>query len=139
MHEHTQKHKPQVERSSDRNFGFVFAAFFGILALYPLIKGQGVHLSLLAASGVLVLVAILFPKILAPANWLWSKFGSVMHRIMSPVILAVLFYLLIFPTALIKRLFGGVSLHLRFDRDATSYWIKRDPPGPSADSFTNQF
>lgn len=139
MHEHTQKHKPPAERSSDRSFGFVFAVFFAILALYPLTKGQGVHLWLLAISGALVLIALLLPKILAPANWLWLKFGGVMHRIMSPVILAVLFYLLIFPTALIKRMFGGVSLHLGFDRDAESYWIKRDPPGPSADSFTNQF
>lgn len=139
MHEHTQKHQPQVERTSDRNFGFVFAAFFAILALYPLIRGQAVHMGFLAASGVLAIIAVVFPKVLAPTNWLWMKFGGIMHRIMSPVILAVLFYLLIFPTALIKRLFGGASLDLRFDRDATSYWIKRDPPGPSADSFNNQF
>jgi len=90
-------------------------------------------------SGLFLLLAVLVPRVLAPANRLWTKFGLLLHHIVSPLALGVLFFLVVTPTGLLMRLFGKDPLRLRFDPAADSYWIKRDPPGPAADSLKNQF
>ena len=139
MHEHTPRHTSQIQSSSDRSFGFVFAAVFLIIALYPLLHASGIRIWAVVISGLFLLLAALVPQILAPANRLWTKFGMLLHHIVSPVALGVLFFLVVTPTGLLMRLFGKDPLRLRFDPAADSYWIKRDPPGPAADSLNNQF
>jgi hypothetical protein len=139
MHEHTPRHTSQIQSSTDRSFGFVFAAVFLIIALYPLLHAAGIRIWAIAVSGVFLLLAALVPQVLAPANRLWTKFGLLLHHIVSPIALGILFFLVVTPTALLMRLFGKDPLRLRFDPAADSYWIKRDPPGPAADSLKNQF
>lgn len=139
MHEHTPRHTSQIQSSSDRSFGFVFAAVFLIVALFPLLHAAGIRIWAVAVSGVFLLLASFLPHVLAPANRLWTKFGLLLHNIVSPVALGILFFLVVTPTGLLMRLFGKDPLRLRFDPAADSYWIKRDPPGPAADSLNNQF
>ena len=67
------------------------------------------------------------------------KFGELLHRIVSPIALGIVFYLAVLPTGLLLRLFGKDPLRLKIDRGAASYWIKREPPGPTAESLNNQF
>lgn len=125
--------------SSDRSFGFVFAIFFLIIALLPLLQNHEIRNWALVLSAIFGLTALLMPAILAPLNSLWTKFGFLLHLIVSPLALGVLFYGVVVPTGLILRLWGKNLLNLRFDPNAESYWIKRDPPGPDADSLNNQF
>ena len=139
MHEHTPRHTSPIQSSSDRSFGFVFAAVFLIVALYPLLHAAGIRIWAVAVSGAFLLLAALAPQVLAPANRLWKKFGMLLHNIVSPIALGILFFLVVPPTGLLMRLFGKDPLRLRFDPAADSYWIKRDPPGPAADSLNNQF
>lgn len=139
MHEHTPRHTSQIQSSSDRSFGFVFAAVFLIVALYPLLHAAGIRIWAVVISGLFLLLAALVPQVLAPANRLWTKFGLLLHNIVSPLALGILFFLVVTPTGLLMRLFGKDPLRLRFDPAADSYWIKRDPPGPAADSLKNQF
>ena len=139
MHEHTPRHASPIQRSSDRSFGLVFAAVFLIIALYPLLHAAGVRLWAIAVSGVFLLLALFLPHVLAPANRLWTKFGLLLHNIVSPIALGILFFLVVTPTGLLLRFFKKDPLRLRFDSAAASYWIKRDPPGPAADSLKNQF
>ena len=139
MHEHTPRHTSQIQSSSDRSFGFVFAAVFLIVGLYPLLHVAGIRIWAVVISGLFLLLAALVPQVLAPANRLWTKFGLLLHNIVSPIALGILFFLVVTPTGLLMRLFGKDPLRLRFDPAADSYWIKRDPPGPAADSLKNQF
>jgi hypothetical protein len=139
MHEHTRKHNEGVRGASDRSFGLVFAAVFLIIALYPFFSGGALRLWSLAISGVFGILALFIPKVLAPANWVWTKFGELLHRIVSPVALGIVFYLTVLPTGIILRLLGKDPLRLRMDPTAESYWIKRDPPGPASESLNNQF
>ena len=139
MHEHTPRHTSQIQSSSDRSFGFVFAAVFLIVALYPLLHAAGIRIWAVVISGLFLLLAALVPQVPAPANRLWTKFGLLLHNIVSPLALGILFFLVVTPTGLLMRLFGKDPLRLRFDPAADSYWIKRDPPGPAADSLKNQF
>ncbi len=125
--------------SSDRTFGLVFTAFFAIVAVLPMLRDEPPRLWALAAAGVFLLLALAVPRALAPLNRLWMKLGDILHRIASPIALAILFYGVVTPTGLLMRLFGKDPLRLRFDREAKSYWIAREPPGPAPESLKDQF
>jgi len=139
MHEHSPRHVSPIQSSSDRSFGFVFAAVFLIIACYPLLHASGIRLWAVAVSAGFLLLAMLRPQVLAPANRLWTKFGVLLHNIVSPLALGILFFLVVTPTGLLLRFFKKDPLRLHFDPAADSYWIKRDPPGPDAASLKNQF
>jgi len=139
MHEHTPRHTFQVQRSSGRAFGFGFALIFLVFALHPLLYAEEVRIWAVVMSGTLLLLAALAPRRLAPASRLWTKFGLLLHNIVSPIALGILFFIGVTPTALLVRLFGKDPLRLRFDPATDSYWIKRDPPDPSGDTLKNQF
>jgi len=124
---------------SDRSFGVVFGVVFLIIALWPLFNSGGVRVWAAITSAAFFLVAFALPRILAPLNKLWMRFGLLLHQIVSPVVLGILFYLFVTPMGLVMRLFGKDFLRLRFDSSARSYWIERDPPGPKPDSLNNQF
>ena len=139
MHEHTQKHVAEVKGSTDRTFGLVFSTVFALIAFYPLLAGGAIRLWSLIVAGIFLMLALVIPGVLAPANWLWMKFGELLHRIVSPVALGIVFYVAVLPTGLLLHLFGKDPLRLKIDRSASSYWIKREPPGPAAESLNNQF
>ncbi len=84
-------------------------------------------------------MAVFYPKLLAPLNHLWFKFGLLLHKIVNPVVLAIMFFLVITPIGLLMRALGKDPLRLRLDKAATSYWIDRTPPGPSPDTLGDQF
>ena len=128
-----------VPTSSNRSFGLIFAAFFAIVALLPLVSGHAVRWWALAVAAVFALIALLMPAILAPLNRLWFKFGQLLHKIVNPIVLGAMFFLVLTPTGLIMRAFGKDPLRLRLDRTVPSYWIDRQPPGPSPASLRDQF
>jgi hypothetical protein len=84
-------------------------------------------------------IAMVRPALLAPLNRLWTKFGLLLHKITSPVIMGFLFFVVIAPFGLVMRCLGKDLLHLRFDPAAASYWIERVPPGPPPETIKNQF
>ncbi len=131
--------EPEVEGSSNRSFGWVFAAFFLILALLPLLGGGGVRYWALAASATMAVVTLARPSLLEVPNRLWGRFGLWLGRVVSPVMSAVIFYGVVTPIGLAMRLAGKDVLRLRRDPGAASYWIVRDPPGPPPESMSDQF
>ena len=128
-----------VKGSSDRSFGIVFAAVFAIIALWPLVGDSGVRWWALAIALGFAAVATVRPGLLAPLNQLWLKFGLLLNRIVSPLVMGLLFYLIITPFGLFMRLRGKDLLHLKHDPEARSYWILREPPGPSPETIKNQY
>jgi hypothetical protein len=128
-----------VEGSSDRSFGVVFAVVFALIAGWPLLSGEGPRWWALAVAAVFALVAMVKPALLAGLNRQWMKLGILLGRIVSPIALGLLFYCVITPIGVALRLAGKDPLRLKFDRGAESYWIRRVPPGPPPDSMTNQF
>ena len=128
-----------VEGSSDRSFGLVFAAVFGLIALGPLRHGHAPRWWASALAGVFALVALRRPALLATPNRLWTKLGVLLGKVVSPIALGILFYGVVTPLAVVIRLTGKDPLRLKLDPAAESYWIVRKPPGPPPDSMTNQF
>lgn len=139
MHEHTPRHNASIQGSSDRSFGLVFTTFFLIIGLLPLLHQHAIRLWALGLSVIILIISLTAPALLAPANKLWTKFGTLLHSIVSPVALGVLFFAVVTPIGLLMKLFGKDPLRLHFDKSANSYWIVRTPPGPDAESLNNQF
>lgn len=125
---------------SNRNFGFLFAGIFVLLSVYAAFQGADAFIifGLLIAGAAIGLVAVVAPGLLTNFNKAWMKLGELMGKVVSPLVLGVIFFLLITPTALITRLFGRDELRLK-RTSAYTYWIDRTPPGPDGDSFKNQF
>jgi hypothetical protein len=128
-----------VKTSSNRNFGLVFAGFFGLLAALGIWHGSARRPIWLTLALLMLVLAFAAPKLLTPLNWVWTKFGLLLHAVVSPVILGVLFYACVTPVGLLMRWTGKDPLNRRFDPSADSYWIKREPPGPQPDTFGHQF
>jgi len=129
----------EVKASSNRSFGWVFTAVFLIIAMWPLVSGGAVRWWSLYVAVAFALVTLAAPKLLTVPNRLWMRLGLLLNRIISPIALAILFYGVVTPMGALKRAFGKDNLHLRSDASDTSYWIKRDPPGPKPDSMNHQF
>lgn len=129
----------KIEGSSNRSFGFVFAAFFGLVGLLPLVLGRAPRIWAFGLSGIFLLAALLVPSVLAPLNRLWLKFGLLLHRVVNPVVLGIMFFLVITPMGWLVRAMGKDLLRLRRDPAASTYWIERDPPGPAPETFKDQF
>lgn len=130
---------PPPPVGSDRAFGFVFAAFFLIVGLMPLLDQQSPRLWSLAAAGITLLIAVTGPKLLSPFNRAWLWFGQLLHRLVSPIALLVIYSLAVVPTGLLVRMLRKDPLRLRFDKGASTYWVDRDPPGRSDQQMKKQF
>jgi hypothetical protein len=128
-----------VKTSSNRSFGLVFAAFFGLLAALGVWHGTGRWPLWLGLAVLTLVLALAAPRLLTPFNWVWTKLGLLLHRIVGPIFLTILFYGCIAPVGFLMRLSGKDPLRLKYEPAADSYWIVRTPPGPASDSFKNQF
>jgi predicted membrane metal-binding protein len=136
--------EPTIERapaaeSSDRSFGLVFAAVFTIVACWPLLRGELPRWWAFAVAAAFAVVALVRPQLLQPINRLWLAFGRLLHKIVSPLVMGVVFFAAVTPTAWIMRLRGKDLLSLRRRPDLKSYWIRRQPARPDSETMKNQF
>ena len=125
---------------SERRFGALFTLVFVALGAWGHHKGWGSVASNVwfVAAAVVALVTLTAPRLLAPFNVAWFKLGLLMGKVVSPIVLGIIFFVILTPVAIAGRLFGRDELRIK--RNAVqSYWIDRVPPGPDGDSFKNQF
>lgn len=135
-----------LERSSfndceaAQKFGYLMAVVCTTLAVYSIYKREEIWqvFSWIVAGMLIISTTIIAPKWLIPLNAAWMKLGDLMGKIVSPLVLGVIFFMLITPVALIGRLFDRDELRLN-KANVNSYWIDRVPPGPAGESFRNQF
>lgn len=132
-------HASGPEGGSDRAFGIVFAVVFAVIAAWPVLKDGPMRLWAAGVSGGFLVLALAIPKVLAPLNRLWMAFGLLLARVVSPVMLFVVYVIAVVPTGLVMRLRGKDPLHRRFDPAAESYWVHRVPPGKPDATMTRQF
>jgi hypothetical protein len=116
---------------SNRSFGWTFTGVFALVAFF--------QPWLLALAALTAIVTLVRTHWLAPYNRAWMKLAEVLHRVVSPVVLGLIFFGLFTPVALVMRACGRDALHRRYEAQLPSYWIRRDPPGPRDDSFRDMF
>jgi hypothetical protein len=115
----------EIREASDRSFGALFSALSLALGLLPLLRGGGIRPGFLIAAATLAVVTVAVPRLLRPFKRVWLAVGKILHRIISPIVLALLFYVAVVPTAMFLRVRGRRPLALDFDRSTDSYWIHR--------------
>jgi hypothetical protein len=130
--------KKHFEKQS-KHFGLLLSIFFFILAVY-LIFNKSIFLGqfLLILSGTFFLVSIAIPKSLSRITKLWLRFGDILGRVVSPITLGLIFFILIAPIGMLTRLFGRDELLLK-KKNKKSYWLARQKTDEKFNSFENQF
>lgn len=142
FHENLEDHG-DVKAGSERSFGLVFGVFFLVVAFWPLFTTSDQEGTLRGwaffVAMMFVITALMMPRYLAPLNKIWFKFGLLLHKIVNPLVMGLLFFLTVTPIALLMRALGKTPLSLTFDKSASSYWISRTPPGPKPETLKRQF
>ena len=138
MHENLDKEE-EVKVSSDRSFGIVFTLVFLGVGVWIVSGGQSKGWFFFVSASLFLVIAIARPSILGPFNRAWAKFGLLLGQVINPILLGVIFFLVVTPIAVVLRLWGQDSLHLKSKPDLESYWINRSSAGPKLGSMTKQF
>jgi nitrate reductase NapE component len=128
-----------VKTSSNRAFGWVFTCAFLVVGLWPLVAHGRVRMWSLVVSGAFLVATLAAPALLALPNRLWQRVGYLLNRLVSPLVLAFLFYVVVTPMGMLMRALSKSNLKWRRGGEGSSYWIKRDPPGPKPESLNHQF
>ena len=129
----------RAEPGSVRGFAVTIAVVLGLLGALNAWHAGRAWPWLFGASVLLAGCGYLAPALLRPLNVAWFRFGLLLHAIVNPLVMALLFFVAIFPTALVMRIMGSNLLRLKREGDAQSYWIPRRPPGPAPESLKDQF
>ncbi|MBP5858134.1 hypothetical protein KAJ83_14030 [Marivibrio halodurans] len=141
MHESYDR-EDRTKMGSERAFGLVFVVVFTVIAAGKFFAG---NVSLFwpafwaSLAAIMLGLAVFRPLLLRPLNRIWFKFGMILHKIVNPIVMGLVFFLTITPIGLVMRILGRRPLDLEFDPKADSYWIDRTPPGPPPGSFDNQY
>ena len=124
-----------IKIGSNKSFGVVFFLVFLLISLYPLINDGNLRIWSFVISIIFLILGILNSKILSPLNKIWFKFGLLLGKIISPIVMGIIFFIVVTPTGLILRLFQKDVLNLKYNNNNT-YWIEKS--GPKS-KMKNQF
>ena len=124
---------------SDRSFGLVMAAALAAVTLLNVWHAGRLWPWTGGLAALFLVAGLLRPAVLNPLDLIWLKFGLLLHRVVNPIVMALVFYGTVLPTGLVMRMMGKDLLRLKGEPDAESYWILRQPPGPSPETMKDQF
>jgi len=127
--------KETIQIGSNKSFGIVFFVVFLLISLYPLTYDGEIKIWSLIISFIFLILGLLNSKILAPLNKIWFKFGILLGKIVSPLIMGAIFFLVVTPIGIILRLMGKDVLNLKYNKN-NSYWIENSSP---KSKMKNQF
>ena len=124
-----------IKVGSNRSFGIVFFIVFFLIATYPLLSEGDLRLWSLFISIIFLILGILNSKILSPLNKIWFKFGIFLGKIVSPLVMGLIFFVVVTPIGILMRFLNKDLLNLKFNKNST-YWIEKN--GPKS-KMKNQF
>ena len=124
-----------VKINSNKSFGIVFSIVFFLIALYPLTYYGEIRVWSGIVSLIFVVIALFNSKILAPLNKLWFKFGIFLGKIISPLVMGMIFFIVVTPIGILMRILKKDLLNLKFNNNK-SYWIEKSEP---KSKMKNQF
>ena len=125
----------EIKIDSNRSFGIVFFIVFLLISVYPLINDENIRYWSLLISLIFLVLGLLNSKILTPLNKIWFKFGILLGKIISPLVMGIIFFFVVTPTGLLMKILKKDLLNLKFNIDK-SYWIEKTEP---KSKMKNQF
>ena len=114
-----------MKKSSNRSFGIVFTIFFLVIGLWPLLNQNPIRVWSVSLALLFLFLALILPKLLTPLNNTWIKLGEILGKIIAPIVMALVFFIVVTPISFIVRICGKDLLRLKFTKNDT-YWIKRE-------------
>ena len=117
----------KIKVSSNKSFGIVFSIFFLFISIYLFLNEYPTYYWSLFVSFIFLVLGLMNSKILSPLNLLWFKFGILLGKIVSPVVMGIIFFLVVTPISILLKIFGKDVLNLKFNNNKT-YWIVKDGP-----------
>ena len=124
-----------IKIGSNKSFGIVFFVVFLIIALYPLLNSKDIRIWSLVISGIFLFLGLINSRLLTPLNKLWFKLGILLGKIVSPIIMGIIFFLVVTPIGFIMKFLGKDLINLKYNNNK-SYWIEKT--GPKS-KMKNQF
>ena len=115
----------KIKKSTNKSFGLVFFTVFLIIGLWPLLNESTPRIWAIIISIVFLILGLINSKILTPLNSIWFKFGELLGLVISPFVMAVIFFLVVTPTGIIMKLFKKDLLNKKFNKSIKSYWLKK--------------
>ena len=113
-----------IKIGTNKSFGIVFFVFFFIVSIFPLLNNEDIRAWSLIISLIFLILGILNSKILTPLNQIWFKFGILLGRFVSPVVMGIIFFAIVTPTSVIMRVLQKNLLNLKKGNKKT-YWVER--------------
>ena len=127
--------KNNIKIGTNKSFGIVFFLFFLIVSIFPLFKDGNIRIWSLTIALFFLILGLINSKILTPLNKVWFKFGIFLGKIISPIVMGLIFFLVVTPIAVLMRMLKKDLLNLKFNKN-NSYWIEKTDP---KSSMKNQF
>ncbi len=113
-----------IKRKNNITFGILFFVFFLIVGLYPLISNEPIRIWSIIVSLVFLIVTIIKPNLFTFLNKLWIEFGILIGKIISPIIMGLVFFFVVTPIGIFVKILKKDVMGLK--RGASSYWITRE-------------
>ena len=124
-----------VKIGSNKSFGIVFSVVFFIIAIFPILNNDNIRVWSLVISLIFLVLGLINSKLLSPLNKIWFKFGLILSKVVSPVIMGIIFFLVVTPIGILMRILKKDLLNLKYNNKNT-YWIKKKVP---ESTMKNQF
>ena len=124
-----------MKKSSSKSFGYLFFGLFLILSLWPVLNDNSINFLFLSISAVFLILTILKSKILDFLNNYWIKLGELLGRVVAPIIMFLVFFVIVTPLSLLTKLLKKDLLNMRFN-DSKTYWANKVK---KIDSMDKQF
>ena len=113
-------------KENNKGFGLLFFAVFLIIVLWPIINGENPRIIFFLFALIFLILGLINSKLLTPLNKVWVKFGELLGKIIAPIVMATVYFVVLTPLSIIVRIFGKDLLKVKFLENSKSYWIKRD-------------
>ena len=128
-----------TDKREIRKFGLIAFIFFGILCGLAIWRAKEIAVCLFGLLSLLGFCFFFLPELLRPVYYKWLSIAHVIGRIITLIVLALAYYLLMTPAALIKRLFGGRPLPVKPNKEVSSYWVAREEPVQPKERFLKRY
>ena len=114
-----------MKKSSEKSFGIIFAVIFFLIGLWPILSLGSIRVWSIILAIVFLTLSFFKPKLLRPLNLTWIKLGEILGKIIAPIVMALVFFVILTPMSFLVRALGKDLLRLKFSKNNT-YWIKRE-------------
>jgi hypothetical protein len=112
-----------IKAGSIKSFGIVFFFVFVIIALYPLLNENSIRVWSLIVSFIFLFLGMLNSTLLRPLNLIWFKFGLFLGQFIAPIVMGIVYFMVVFPTFLLLKIFKRNYLNINYERNRNSYWL----------------